>query len=128
MRTVDNLAGGTSYFLAELSRLKELVEMAGRETRLLIILDEILKGTNSVDKLNGSRRFLRKLLDLPVAGIVATHDLELGELAAQDPGHYVNGCFEIVHEGDEIVYDYRLKPGVSRNMNASILLERMGLC
>jgi hypothetical protein len=128
MRTVDNLAGGTSYFLAELTRLKELVETAGREERLFIILDEILKGTNSVDKLDGSRRFLRKLLELPVSGIVATHDLELGELARLYPGHYVNRCFEITHEDDDIVYDYKLKPGVSQNMNASILLEKMNLC
>jgi DNA mismatch repair ATPase MutS len=128
MRTVDNLAGGTSYFLAELSRLKELVETAGRETRLLVILDEILKGTNSVDKLNGSRKFLQKLLELPVAGIVATHDLALGELATRDPEHYFNACFEIMHEGEDIIYDYKLKTGVSRNMNASILLEKMGLC
>jgi hypothetical protein len=128
MRTVDDLAGGTSYFLAELNRLKQLVEAAEREGRLFIILDEILKGTNSADKLEGSRRFLGRLLELPVAGIVATHDLELGELEGRYPGHFFNRCFEISHHGDDILYDYTLRPGVSRNMNASILLERMRLC
>jgi hypothetical protein len=128
MRVADDLASGTSYFLAELTRLKHLMELAVREEHLFIILDEILKGTNSVDKLEGSLRVLRKLRTLPVAGIVATHDLELGNLATLHPGNYVNHCFEITHDDDTIVYDYTLRPGVSRNMNASILLEKMALC
>jgi len=127
MRTVDNLAKGTSYFHAELLRLKQLIETAHTEERLFIILDEILKGTNSVDKLNGSRRFLEKLLTLPVAGLVATHDLELGKLEITHPGHFINNCFEITHTDDTITYDYKLHPGISQNMNASILLEKMGL-
>lgn len=127
MRTVDNLAKGTSYFHAELLRLQQLVTMAEGEEKTFIILDEILKGTNSRDKLNGSRRFLQKLLTLPIAGLVATHDLELGALADVQPDHYFNRCFEITHTDDDIVYDYKLKPGISQNMNASILLEKMKL-
>ena len=127
MRTVDNLAKGTSYFHAELLRLQQLVNMAQHKERLFIILDEILKGTNSRDKLNGSRRFLQKLLTLPVAGLVATHDLELGELANTIPDNFFNRCFEITHTDDDIAYDYKLKPGISQNMNASILLEKMKL-
>ena len=127
MRTVDNLAKGTSYFHAELLRLQQLVNMAQHEERLFIILDEILKGTNSRDKLNGSRRFLQKLLTLPVAGLVATHDLELGELANTIPDNFFNRCFEITHTDDDIAYDYKLKPGISQNMNPSILLEKMKL-
>lgn len=128
MRATDNLASGTSYFHAELLRLKQLVERARGGERLFIILDEILKGTNSVDKLNGSLRFLDGLRALPVAGIIATHDLKLGDLAALHPRVYLNYCFEISHEEDEIIYDYTLRPGISQNMNASILLEKMGLC
>lgn len=127
MRTTDNLAKGTSYFHAELLRLKELVDHAAQEERLFIILDEMLKGTNSLDKLNGSTAFLRKLLTLPVAGLVATHDLALGELAAIYPEHFFNVCFEITHTDTGISYDYKLHPGISRNMNASILLQQMGL-
>lgn len=127
MRTVDNLARGTSYFHAELLRLKQLVETAEQEQKTFIILDEILKGTNSVDKLNGSIRFLQKLRRLPIAGLVATHDLELGKLEEKFPENYINSCFEITHTDDDIAYDYKLKPGVSRNMNASILLEKMEL-
>ena len=127
MRTVDNLSQGTSYFHAELLRLQQLVHLAQNEERLFIILDEILKGTNSKDKLNGSRRFLQKLLSLPVAGLVATHDLELGELANTNPDNFFNRCFEITHTDDDITYDYKLKLGISQNMNASILLEKMKL-
>lgn len=127
MRTTDNLSKGTSYFHAELLRLQELVGTAEREERLFIILDEMLKGTNSQDKLNGSLRFLEKLVGSRVAGLVATHDLALGELQERFPDNFRNVCFEIGHRGREIVYDYKLYPGVSRNMNASILLEQMGL-
>lgn len=127
MRTTDNLSEGTSYFHAELLRLQELVRTAEQEERLFIILDEMLKGTNSQDKLNGSLRFLEKLLSYRVAGLVATHDLALGELQDRFPDNFRNVCFEIDHRGREIVYDYKLHPGVSRNMNATILLEQMGL-
>ena len=127
MRTTDNLAKDTSYFHAELLRLRQLVDMASREAQVFIILDEMLKGTNSVDKLNGSLAFLRKLLQYPACGLVATHDLALGELAKECPEHFTNLCFEITHCGDEIQYDYKLHPGVSRTMNATILMQQMGL-
>lgn len=127
MRTTDNLSKGTSYFHAELLRLQQLIRMAEQEEKLFVILDEMLKGTNSTDKLNGSLKFLEKLLQYPVAGLVATHDLGLGELARRFEGNFRNVCFEIDHTEDDILYDYKLKEGVSRNMNASILLEKMGL-
>ena len=127
MRTTDNLSKGTSYFHAELLRLKKLVERASQGTPLFIILDEMLKGTNSHDKLNGSLKFLVKLLDLSVSGIIATHDLALGELADSYPSNFRNLCFEIDNTEDGIIYDYKLKKGISKNMNASILLEKMGL-
>jgi len=127
MRTTDNLAKGTSYFHAELLRLKALIERVGNDHPHFIILDEMLKGTNSKDKLNGSIKFLDRLLSLPVSGLVATHDLALGNLAEENPQHYFNICFEIEHTDSDILYDYKLKKGVSKNMNASILMERMGL-
>lgn len=127
MRTTDNLAKDTSYFHAELLRLKQLITTAEQEERLFIILDEMLKGTNSVDKLNGSLAFLQKLLSYPVSGLVATHDLALGELATTYPANFLNTCFEITHHGSDISYDYKLHPGVSTTMNASILLKQMGL-
>ncbi len=127
MRTTDNLAKDTSYFHAELLRLKQLVTTATQEERLFIILDEMLKGTNSVDKLNGSLAFLQKILTYPISGLVATHDLALGKLSHLHPDHFFNVCFEITHSGSDITYDYKLHPGISTTMNASILLKQMGL-
>lgn len=127
MRTTDNLSKGTSYFHAELLRLKKLVDTALVGTPTFIILDEMLKGTNSNDKLNGSIKFLKKLEKMNVCGLVATHDLLLGELSLESPKNFHNVCFEIEHDLDDIVYDYKLKIGISQNMNASILLEQMGL-
>ena len=125
MRTTDSLSKDTSYFHAELLRLQ--VNIAQQEDKVFIILDEMLKGTNSVDKLNGSLAFLKRILSYPISGLVATHDLALGELADDFPEHFFNVCFEIVHSGSQITYDYKLHPGISSNMNASILLKQMGL-
>lgn len=127
MRTTDSLSKDTSYFHAELLRLQQLVNIAQQEDKVFIILDEMLKGTNSVDKLNGSLAFLKRILSYPISGLVATHDLALGELADDSPEHFFNVCFEIVHSGSQITYDYKLHPGISSNMNASILLKQMGL-
>ena len=127
MRTTDSLSKDTSYFHAELLRLQQLVNIAQPEDKVFIILDEMLKGTNSVDKLNGSLAFLKRILSYPISGLVATHDLALGELADDFPEHFFNVCFEIVHSGSQITYDYKLHPGISSNMNASILLKQMGL-
>lgn len=127
MRTTDSLSKDTSYFHAELLQLQQLVNIAQQEDKVFIILDEMLKGTNSVDKLNGSLAFLKRILSYPISGLVATHDLALGELADDFPEHFFNVCFEIVHSGSQITYDYKLHPGISSNMNASILLKQMGL-
>jgi hypothetical protein len=127
MRTSDNLSEGTSYFHAELLRLKKLISQASEGKETFTILDEMLKGTNSTDKLNGSLRFLTRLLDLPVTGLIATHDLALSELEVQYPDNFFNVCFEIEHKDNDIQYDYKLKKGVCKNMNATFLLEKMGL-
>jgi len=127
MRTSDDLADETSYFHAELLRLKLLVNITEASHQVFIILDEILKGTNSTDKLNGSKRFLTRLLQLPVSGLVATHDLELGRLEKEYPLNFKNTCFEITIDGNEIDYNYKLKSGISKNMNATLLMESMEL-
>ncbi len=105
MRTTDNLAGGISYFHAELLRLKKLVDAASTGNPLFIILDEMLKGTNSTDKLNGSFRFLEKIRTLPICGLIATHDLALGELSSKYPTEFHDICFEIEHNNEAIAYD-----------------------
>ena len=110
MRTTDSLSKDTSYFHAELLRLQQLVNIAQQEDKVFIILDEMLKGTNSVDKLNGSLAFLKRILSYPISGLVATHDLALGELADDFPEHFFNVCFEIVHSGSQITYDSNFIP------------------
>lgn len=124
MRTTDDLAHGISYFNAELLRLQQLIETCRRNDHTLIILDEILKGTNSLDKLNGSRLFLQSVATLPVTGIIATHDLELSKMEQEYPNRFHNYCFEI-RLTDEITYTYRLSEGVARNQNATYLLKNI---
>ena len=124
MRTTDDLAHGISYFNAELLRLQQLIEVCRLNRHTLIILDEILKGTNSLDKLNGSRLFLQSVTSLPITGIIATHDLELSKMQQEHPDRFHNYCFEI-QLADEITYTYRLSEGVARNQNATYLLKNI---
>lgn len=124
MRTTDDLANGISYFNAELLRLQQLIEVCRLNRHTLIILDEILKGTNSLDKLNGSRLFLQSVTSLPITGIIATHDLELSKMQQEHPERFHNFCFEI-QLADEITYTYRLSEGVARNQNATYLLKNI---
>ena len=124
MRTTDDLAHGISYFNAELLRLQQLIETCRQNRHTLIILDEILKGTNSLDKLNGSRLFLQSVSTLPITGIIATHDLELSKMEQEHPDRFHNYCFEI-RLSDEITYTYKLTEGVAQNQNATYLLKNM---
>ncbi len=126
MRTTDSLQDNESYFYTELKRLKALMSKLEKGEKLFIILDEILKGTNSKDKAEGSKRFVRKLLDFEVAGIIATHDLSLTSLGNEIEG-VKNVCFEVEFGTDDLIFDYTLKPGVCKNMNATWLLEKMEL-
>ncbi len=119
MRTTDDLAHGISYFNAELLRLKQLLTACQHNAQTLIILDEILKGTNSADKLNGSRLFLQAVSALPVTGVIATHDLELSKMEGE---RFHNYCFEIAL-GQDVTYSYKITPGVARNQNATFLLR-----
>jgi DNA mismatch repair ATPase MutS len=127
IRTNDSLAKRESYFYAELRRLKEMIADLEQGRQKLILLDEILKGTNSSDKQTGSVALIRQLLKYPVTGLFATHDLSLGELVHNYPGNIRNLCFEIRITGDRMEIDYKLVPGVSRNLNASYLMRKMGI-
>ena len=123
MRTTDSLTDDTSYFFSELKRLKYIVD-AIKADRYFIILDEILKGTNSTDKAIGSRKFVEKLVKSGATGIIATHDLSLCETATAIP-QVKNYFFDARIENDELYFDYTFKPGVCQNMNASFLLKKM---
>lgn len=126
MRNTDNLEEETSYFHAELLRLRFIVDAIEKGEKVFIILDEILKGTNSKDKKEGSALFLKKLNQLGSRGLIATHDLSLTELANEDE-KIINKYFDTRIEGEDISFDYKIKDGVARNMNASFLLRKLKL-
>lgn len=125
MRTTDSLTDDESYFFSELKRLKFVVNQI-QQDRYFIILDEILKGTNSTDKAIGSRKFIDKLVSLKATGIIATHDLSLCT-AAQELDQVFNYYFDARIEDDELYFDYSFKPGICQNMNASFLLKKMNI-
>jgi len=125
MRTSDSLVDDESYFFSELKRLKFMVDKIQEETgAYFIILDEILKGTNSTDKAIGSKKFVQKLVASNSTGIIATHDLSLCEITAELP-MVKNYYFDAEIIDDELHFDYRFKPGICQNMNASFLLKKM---
>lgn len=124
MRTTDDLTHGISYFNAELLRLKQLIASLAPNVPSLIILDEILKGTNSLDKLNGSRLFLEYISERNVTGVIATHDLELSKLEDENPQRFHNYSFEI-ELGTDVTYTYKIGRGVARNQNATFLLKQI---
>lgn len=124
MRTTDDLTHGISYFNAELLRLKQLIASLDPNVPSLIILDEILKGTNSLDKLNGSRLFLEYISKRNVTGVIATHDLELSKLEDETPQRFHNYSFEI-ELGTNVTYTYKIGRGVAKNQNATFLLKQI---
>ncbi|MGB1102666.1 MAG: MutS-related protein [Crocinitomicaceae bacterium] len=123
MRTSDSLTNDESYFFSELKRLKFIVD-ALKKDDYFIILDEILKGTNSKDKAEGSQKFVEKLVKTKSTGLIATHDLSLCAFADQLP-EVDNYYFDALIENDELSFDYILKKGICQNMNASFLLRKM---
>ncbi|MCG6186120.1 MutS-related protein [Maribellus maritimus] len=127
MRTTDSLLKDESYFFAELKRIKGVLDRLQKGERIFVILDEMLKGTNSVDKLNGSKELIRKLVEFRSVSLIATHDLKLSEMEEEFPQQVFNKCFEIKIENDELVFDYKLSDGVTRTMNATFLMKKMGI-
>ncbi|MGE5393667.1 MAG: MutS-related protein [Candidatus Saccharibacteria bacterium] len=127
MRTSDNLMKDESYFYAELLRLHHMLELLRQGENLFIIIDEMLKGTNSIDKLNGSVELLKQLIQYKIHCVVATHDLKLTELADQYPHVIKNQCFEVNLANNDLEFDYKLRDGVTSTMNATFLMRKMGI-
>ncbi|CAM1360431.1 MutS-related protein [Tenacibaculum xiamenense] len=123
MRTSDSLTDDESYFYSELKRLKFIVDEIKEDT-YFVILDEILKGTNSKDKAIGSKQFIEKLTKSKSTGIIATHDVSLCELA-DEYKQIQNYYFDAEIVNNELFFDYKMKNGVCKNMNASFLLQKM---
>jgi DNA mismatch repair ATPase MutS len=127
MRTEDSLAEQTSFFYAELSRLAKISDILKAGEKRFVILDEILKGTNSHDKARGSYAFVEKMINYNMMGLIATHDLSLCELAEKHPNKIDNKSFEVEFVNDDLAFDYKLQNRVCQNMNASFLLKKMGI-
>ncbi len=127
LRTTDSLKDNESYFFSELKRLKLIIDKLKNGERLFIILDEILKGTNSIDKQKGSLALIKQFMKLRTNGIIATHDLQLGTLIEEFPNNIRNYCFEANIKNEELDFSYLLCKGVAQNMNACFLMEKMGI-
>ncbi len=127
IRITDSLEEHASYFRAELKRLELIVGLLGKGESYIVLLDEILRGTNSDDKRMGTLAFFKKLKDYNCLAILATHDLVLGKLEEQFPQHYSNYCFESELRGSQLYFDYKLRRGVSSSTNATYLMKSLGL-
>lgn len=127
LRTSDSLSKNESYFFAELKRLRHIISRLEANEKLFIILDEILKGTNSVDKQQGSIGLIKQFIHMQTNGIIATHDLVLGNMIQEFPNYVANYCFEAEIKQDELRFDYKMKQGITQNMNASFLMKKMGI-
>lgn len=127
LRTSDSLADNESYFFAELKRLKLIINKLEAGEELFIILDEILKGTNSMDKQKGSFALIKQFMHMNANGIIATHDLLLGTLIESFPQNIQNYCFEADITNNELTFSYQMKNGIAQNMNACFLMKKMGI-
>jgi len=127
MRTQDALKENTSSFYAELKRLKMILDQVKERDDVFFLLDEILKGTNSNDRHNGAQAMIKQMIANNGSGLVSTHDLELGEMISELPDEIDNICFEVNVEGKELVFDYKIKDGISKSFNATHLMRNIGI-
>lgn len=127
IRVSDSLQEHTSYFMAELKQLKQIMLQLKTGKPALVLIDEILRGTNSEDKTSGSAQFILQLIQYNCITLFATHDLTLASLENEYKGVIYNWCFESVIEKGELHFDYKLRRGVARNKNASFLMKKMGI-
>ena len=127
LRTVDSLQENESFFYAELKRLREMILLYEGNNDYFFLFDEILKGTNSKDQHSGSLGLIKKILSLKGKGIIATHDLELSILEQELPENIRNFSFEVDIVNDKLKFDYKLKRGFCKMMNATYLMKNMGI-
>jgi len=124
MRIKDALEENVSTFKAELIRVEKILDLMEASTPVFILADEMLRGTNSNDKLLGSQAIIKRIAEQEVYGVIATHDLDLTEVNV--PG-IKNYYFDISFENDELIFDYKIREGICQSFNASFLLRQLGL-
>lgn len=127
MRINDSLQDSESLFYAELKRLKTIIEHLSKGNKTFIILDEILRGTNSNDKHSGTVGLIHQLVSKQACGIIATHDLSVADLAREYPSYVSDKCFESEIINDELIFDYKIKEGVCTKLSASFLMKKLGI-
>ncbi len=127
MRIADNLEENTSTFYAELKKLKTIIEKVNSNEKVFILLDEILRGTNSLDRHTGSAALIKQLIKHHAACIIATHDVELAKMKDEYPENILNYHFDVQVSNDELYFDYQLKEGICSSLNASILMKKIGI-
>jgi DNA mismatch repair ATPase MutS len=127
IRIVDSLLDGKSRFYAEITRLRQIMDLAGQERTLLFLVDEMLSGTNSHDRRIGAEALVRTLVDRGAIGLITTHDLALANIADGLGARAVNVHFSDTIVSGELNFDYRLRPGVVEHSNALELMRSVGL-
>jgi DNA mismatch repair ATPase MutS len=127
MRVSDSLQNSESFFFAELKRLKRIITELENNQKTFVILDEILRGTNSNDKRAGTIGLIKNLMAHKAVGIIATHDLVIGDMEKDYPDYLQNKCFEVELSENGLIFDYKLKSGVAQHMSAAFLMEKMGI-
>lgn len=127
LRIQDSLQRGSSRFYAEITRIRQLMDLTKGPLPLFFLLDEILHGTNSHDRQVGAEAIVRSLVDRGAIGFVTTHDLALAHIAKTLAPRAANVCFEDqLHDG-KLVFDYRMRSGIVRKSNALALMRAVGL-
>lgn len=128
MRISDNLQESTSTFYAELKKLRRIIQAVNGGEKVFVLLDEILRGTNTLDRHSGAKALMQQLIKNQISGIVATHDIELTHLVESYPNAIENYHFDVqVGENDNLFFDYKLKSGICQQMNAAILMRQIGI-
>ena len=124
MRVSDSLDDNESFFFAEVKRLKEVMDAADKQLTF-VLLDEILRGTNSDDKRTGTVEVVKKIISKNAIGALATHDLKVCDTTAEFPNQLTNKCFEVEVVDNDLYFDYRLREGICKNKNATFLMKKM---
>lgn len=126
MRLSDSLSDSESYFFAEIKRLKQIMDELETQPAF-VLLDEILRGTNSDDKRNGTIEVVKKVIGKKAIGAIATHDIEVCLTTNDYPNTLTNKCFEVEIVNNDLHFDYKLREGICKNRSATFLMKKMGV-
>ncbi|KAA1244683.1 DNA mismatch repair protein [Aquimarina sp. RZ0] len=126
MRQKDSLNDNESYFFAEIKRIKQIMDEV-EKNNCFVLLDEILRGTNSEDKQQGTIKIIEKLISKNAVGVIATHDLKVCDTSKKHPNNLVNKCFEVEIKNNDLEFDYKLRNGVCKNKSATFLMKKLNV-